>query len=121
MFQQGPELESNPQCPLPTASSLQTMVIKDGQAPEEQLPKQVRWDGDDELNPMNWKQGKKWRNLAVISMMTFVTPIASSMFAPGVPQAMKEFHSTSTVLGTFVISVYVLGQAFGPLFTAPLS
>lgn len=43
------------------------------------------------------------------------------MFAPGVPQLMEDFHSTSTILATFVVSVYVLGFAFGPLIIAPWS
>ena len=48
-------------------------------------------------------------------------PLASSMFAPGVPGLMQEFHSTSTSLASFVVSVYVLGYAFGPIVLAPLS
>lgn len=43
------------------------------------------------------------------------------MFAPGVPEVMTEFHSSSTTLAGFVVSVYVLGYAFGPLIIAPLS
>ena len=43
------------------------------------------------------------------------------MFAPGVPQVMKEFHSTNADLETIVISIYVLGFAIGPLFIGPLS
>jgi hypothetical protein len=36
--------------------------------------KQVGWDGDnDALNPLNWKSGKKWRILAVVSVMTIIT------------------------------------------------
>jgi MFS family permease len=37
------------------------------------------------------------------------------MFAPGVPELMKEFGSDNTLLSGFVVSVYVLGFAFGPL------
>ena len=48
-------------------------------------------------------------------------PLASSMFAPGVPEVMTEFHSSNTLLAGFVVSVYVLGYAFGPLIIAPLS
>jgi multidrug resistance protein len=48
-------------------------------------------------------------------------PLASTMFAPAVPQVMIEFHSSSTNLETFVISIFVLGFAFGPLLVAPLS
>jgi MFS family permease len=43
------------------------------------------------------------------------------MFAPGVPQAMADFKTTSSLLATFVVSVFVLGFAFGPLLLAPLS
>ena len=48
-------------------------------------------------------------------------PLASSMFAPGIPDVMSEFKSTNTQLASFVVSVYVLGYAFGPLIIAPLS
>jgi MFS family permease len=43
------------------------------------------------------------------------------MFAPGVAEVMKEFHSTNSVLASLVVSIYILGYAFGPLFIAPLS
>lgn len=34
---------------------------------------------------------------------------------------MEEFHSTSSELGSFCVSVYVLGYATGPMIFAPLS
>lgn len=43
------------------------------------------------------------------------------MFAPGILKLMQEFHSTNTELASFVISVYILGFAVGPLVVAPLS
>lgn len=43
------------------------------------------------------------------------------MFAPGVPQLMEQFKSNSTVLGSFCVSVYILGFAAGPMIFAPLS
>ena len=43
------------------------------------------------------------------------------MFAPGIPQVITEFHSTSNILATFVASVFILGFEFGPLLLAPLS
>lgn len=43
------------------------------------------------------------------------------MFAPGVPEVMREFHSTNQELASFVVSVYILGYAVGPLIIAPLS
>lgn len=43
------------------------------------------------------------------------------MLAPAVPLLMKEFGTTSTTFPTFVISIFVLGFACGPLLLAPLS
>ncbi|KAL3957951.1 hypothetical protein ACCO45_008529 [Purpureocillium lilacinum] len=82
----------------------------------------VWWDGEDDLaNPYNWPRWNKVLNCVLISSLTFVTPLASSMFAPGVPQLMAEFKSTSSELASFCVSVYVLGYATGPMLFAPLS
>jgi multidrug resistance protein len=43
------------------------------------------------------------------------------MFAPGVPIMNRDFHNDSTELSSFVVSVFVLGWAVGPLFLSPLS
>jgi MFS family permease len=43
------------------------------------------------------------------------------MFALGVPQVMTDFNTGSTLVATFLVSVYILGFAFGPLIVAPLS
>lgn len=89
---------------------------------QESDPNIVGWDGpDDPLNPLNFSSWLKVLNTALVSGICFVTPLASSMFAPGVPQLMREFKSTNVLLASFVVSVYVLGFAFGPLFLAPLS
>lgn len=83
---------------------------------------EVDWDGpDDPANPMNWPAWSKVVNVGLISCLTFITPLASSMFAPGVPQVMEEFHSDNELLADFIVSVYVLGFAFGPMLLAPMS
>lgn len=85
-------------------------------------PNLVDWDGDDDPeNPYNWPTWRKVIICVMVSLLTFVTPLASSMFAPGVPQLMKDFHSSNQQLAAFVVSVYILGFAFGPLLIAPLS
>ncbi|KAF2759379.1 MFS general substrate transporter [Pseudovirgaria hyperparasitica] len=91
---------------------------------DEQDPNVVFWDepiDQDPNNPINWKEGWKWMNIAVLAICTLITPLASSMFAPGVPQIMREFNTSDPKLATFVVSVYILGFAFGPLLVAPLS
>lgn len=54
-------------------------------------------------------------------LISSLSPLASSMFAPGVPEVLDEFNSQNAQLGSLVVSVYVLGYAFGPLIIAPLS
>lgn len=79
-------------------------------------PNVVWWDGpDDPQNPMNWPFPKKWGTVILVSAITFLTPLASSMFAPGVPEVMQTFQSTNDMLQGFMVSVYVLGFAFGPM------
>ncbi|KAI1451833.1 bicyclomycin resistance protein [Annulohypoxylon moriforme] len=85
-------------------------------------PNVVWWTGpDDPENPYNWPTWRKVLNCGLISAMTFISPLASSIFAPGVPQVVAEFHSTSLEIAAFVVSVYVLGFAAGPMLFAPLS
>ncbi|KAI1736107.1 cycloheximide resistance protein [Xylaria scruposa] len=85
-------------------------------------PNVVWWDGDDDPeNPYNWTTTRKVLNTGCVSFQTFISPLASSIFAPGVPLVLQEFHSTSLEIATFVVSVYLLGFAFGPILVAPLS
>jgi len=95
-------------------------VTQDPGAPQD--PNIVDWDGpSDPANPQNWPMSKKWGIIASLGACTLITPLASSFFAPGVPQVLREFHETSNVMAAFVVSVYILGFAIGPLFIAPLS
>ena len=66
---------------------------------------------EDLTNPLNWTSRKKWGNIALLSALTLLTPLASSMFAPGVPEALAEFKTHNNLLATFVVSVYLLGFA----------
>lgn len=83
--------------PMGTAVSGEGEDAKEGEGTA-QDPNIVDWEGpDDPQNPMNWKPAKKWANIAILSFLTLLTPLASSMFAPGVPDVIKEFHSTKYV------------------------
>jgi hypothetical protein len=68
----------------------------------------VDWDGpDDPGNPVNFSGLIKGTNVGIVSALTFITPLASSMFAPSVPQLMEEFNTTNTLLGSFVVTCWV--------------
>ncbi|KAK0507431.1 hypothetical protein JMJ35_009954 [Cladonia borealis] len=68
----------------------------------------------------DWSSRKKAWNFYVIFLITFLNTLASTVVAPGVPSIMDEF-GINNVLGTFVISIFVLGQVTGPLLLAPIS
>jgi hypothetical protein len=85
-------------------------------------PNIVDWDGlSDPENPQNWPKSKKWRLVFCLSLITLITPLASSFFAPGVPQVLATFHESSNVIAGLVVSIYILGFAIGPLIIAPMS
>ncbi|KAL2836879.1 major facilitator superfamily domain-containing protein [Aspergillus pseudoustus] len=80
------------------------------------------WEGHaDPMKPKNWPSGRKWNNVFLIALLTFVSPFGSSMLAPSMDQVMAEFGSTNSALQSLTVSIYVLGYAFGPLIFAPLS
>lgn len=69
-------------------------------------PNIVDWDGpQDSNNPMNWTGKAKLINTLLIIVLTFLTPLASSMFAPGVPDVLRDFSSTASAIPELVVSV----------------
>jgi hypothetical protein len=52
---------------------------------------------------------KKWLNIGFLAAITFFSPLASSIFAPGVPQAQEEFDNHDETMATFVVSIFLLG------------
>ncbi|KAF2255718.1 MFS general substrate transporter [Trematosphaeria pertusa] len=82
----------------------------------------VGWESqDDPTHPRNFAERRKWFILGLVSAITFLSPLASSIFAPGIPFVNAAFHNSSQILGAFSVSVFVLGFAVGPLFLSPLS
>jgi hypothetical protein len=99
---------------------------------------EVWWDGpNDPANPRNWSTASKLGNIILISTICFIVPLSSSIFAPGIPDLMKEFgHASGGSLSNLVLSIFVLGIwnlhsykllltlkgfGIGPLLWAPMS
>lgn len=81
----------------------------------------VGWDSqEDPKNPLNFPQARKWLLLGLVSAITFISPFASSMFAPAVSYMNEEFHNTSAILSTLTVTIYVLGYVCGPMLLAGL-
>ncbi|KAM0103441.1 hypothetical protein ACP6JE_001972 [Aspergillus fumigatus] len=82
----------------------------------------VDWDGpDDFARPVNWHKKRKWLNVTSVAFLTFLTPLASSMVAPAGGLVIETFNITSESLASFVVSIYLVGFAVGPLVLGPLS
>ncbi|KUJ21018.1 MFS general substrate transporter [Mollisia scopiformis] len=82
----------------------------------------VGWDSqDDPSMPFNFSPGRKRAILAQISAITFVSPLATTVFAPGASFMDTEFHNSDALLSSLTSSVYILGYVIGPLFLAPAS
>ncbi|KAF8234590.1 MFS general substrate transporter [Tricholoma matsutake] len=72
-------------------------------------------------NARNWPFRRKWTTVAVVSLYTFVPPLASSMMAPGLNGVARQYAITSEPYVALTLSVFLLSFALGPLVLAPLS
>ncbi|KAH7313949.1 major facilitator superfamily domain-containing protein [Stachybotrys elegans] len=82
----------------------------------------IAWPVDDNPDhPYNWPKLRIYTNAGILTFLAFLNPLSSSIIAPGVPQIMEEFDRDSPELAAFIVSIFVLGSAFGPLVFAPMS
>ncbi|KAF2238890.1 MFS general substrate transporter [Viridothelium virens] len=87
---------------------------------EGEEPEIIRFGKEDSGNPKAWPRSKKLANIAVIAMMAILSPLASSMFTPGINQIADDLGtSMHSVIGATTGFTVMLG--FGPLVLAPLS
>lgn len=87
--------------PKPTIPSFPETNLSDGI---------IGWNGqDDPDNPQNFSASRKWSLVGLISVFTFISPLASSMFAPAVEFMASDFNVTSEAALSFTVSVYLLG------------
>ncbi|PMD13199.1 hypothetical protein NA56DRAFT_712380 [Hyaloscypha hepaticicola] len=69
---------------------------------------------------LNWPIRKKLLNMAVPSFICFAVAFGSSIYAPAIPDIMRDF-TVSEVVATLPLTTYVLGLSFGPMLSAPIS
>ncbi|KAG6354256.1 hypothetical protein INS49_004861 [Diaporthe citri] len=85
-------------------------------------PNLVTWNGpDDPEHPKNWTASRKWLSIVPVSLFNFLASVSSSTMAPALGTIGRELHFQSTTLLILSLSVFLLGTAVVPLFTAPLS
>lgn len=85
-----------------------------------QETRQVQFADDDEDNPKAWTNRRKLINVGIIALMAILSPLASSMFTPGISQIADDLNTDErSVIATTTGFVIMLG--FGPLIMAPFS
>lgn len=55
--------------------------------------------------PLNWPGRKKWFAMATVGLMCFVSPFASTLPAPALPQLAVQFGITSSTVAALCVSV----------------
>ncbi|QSZ29606.1 hypothetical protein DSL72_004122 [Monilinia vaccinii-corymbosi] len=71
-------------------------------------------------NPKNWSKARRWYITAASVLLVVNATFASSSPSGCLKGIAKEFH-VSPEASALVVSVFILGYCFGPLFWAPLS
>ncbi|CZT15634.1 related to multidrug resistant protein [Ramularia collo-cygni] len=78
------------------------------------------WDHD-QANPQNWPVRKKWRVVLVASWISFITPLASTMVSPALPEIAQGLRIESHKITALIVSLDILGFAVSGVLSAPLS
>ncbi|KAI0317964.1 MFS general substrate transporter [Amylostereum chailletii] len=83
----------------------------------------VSWNGPaDPDNPRNWVDRRRWTVTLIVSLFTFISPVASSIPSPSLPAISADLNITpGSILENMSLSIFVLAYAIGPLFWGPLS
>lgn len=71
-------------------------------------------------NPKNWSQARRWYLTVVANLLVVNATFASSSPSGCLGSISRELHVSEEAAG-LVVSLFLLGYVFGPLFFAPLS
>lgn len=86
----------------------------------EDNPFLVDWIPRDPKNPYDLNRSMKWFVTLIMAFGTLSVSLSSSAFSSAIPQIEADFGVSSTV-AVLVVSLFVLGFAFGPMAWAPMA
>ncbi|KAH8172846.1 major facilitator superfamily protein [Sarocladium implicatum] len=82
----------------------------------------VGWESqDDPEMPLNFTSFRKWSAVLLLSIITFMTPFASSILAPAITFVAEDYGIEDLTIASMPVSIFLLGYAVGPLVLSPLS
>lgn len=76
--------------------------------------------GSDIENPKNWSTGRRWY-ITVVSVLLVVNATFASSSPSGTLDGIAKYFHVSVEASGLVVTLFLLGYCFGPLFWAPLS
>ncbi|CAG8983416.1 hypothetical protein HYALB_00000584 [Hymenoscyphus albidus] len=72
-------------------------------------------------NPFNWPKKRKWLVVATVSCMMLLNVIATMACTPAVPLILDDFKTKNQSYYVLLVSIWELGECFGPFFIGPLA
>ncbi|CCG85062.1 protein of unknown function [Taphrina deformans PYCC 5710] len=80
----------------------------------------IDWQEDDSEHPRNWKTGRKWIQVVLLTLLTFMVQYGGSAYSSTETDIARDFD-TSHELAIAGISVLLLAYAVVPMLLAPLA
>lgn len=71
--------------------------------------------------PFNFSKRQKWTWVWLLSIITLLTPFATSILSPAINILDADFHNTDATVGSMTVSIYLFGYVVGPVFIGPFS
>ncbi|THV54242.1 hypothetical protein BGAL_0031g00160 [Botrytis galanthina] len=81
----------------------------------------VDLDENEPEHPLNWPLWRKWSIVSCTALMFMLVNLGTITIVPAVPRVMEEFHVTNELYSTLLVSIWELGEVFGPFLVGPLS
>ncbi|KAJ7240401.1 MFS polyamine transporter [Mycena haematopus] len=82
-------------------------------------PEEINWDGtDDQANPQNWTDRRKWTFTFIVVVMTVNVTFASSAPSDAARFVAADFGISEEV-SDLITSMFLLGYVLGPVFWGP--
>lgn len=104
----------------PVAKPYRSRSIKDQAQPYLNKDGCLDFAPNDIENPKNWSMTRRWFVTVVAVLLVVNATFASSSPSGCLPSISEELHVSTEAAG-LVITLFLLGYCFGPLFWAPLS
>ncbi|KAG0646315.1 Major facilitator superfamily multidrug transporter mdrA [Hyphodiscus hymeniophilus] len=104
----------------PTAKPYRSKAIEASETPYVNADGHLDFSPGDIENPKNWSAPRRWY-ITIVAVLLVVNATFASSSPSGTSRGIAEHFGISVEASGLVITLFLLGYCFGPLFWAPLS